>query len=47
MSTQVTEGRNGNVVLTIYNRKGMVIFHETVKADQVDNIVMHHEKMAR
>jgi len=47
MSVKVTEGRNGNVVLTIYNRKGMVIFHETVKADQVEKIVEHHENIAR
>lgn len=47
MTTNITEGRNGNVVLTIYNWKGMVLFHETVKADQVEKIVEHHEKMAR
>jgi hypothetical protein len=45
MSTQVIEGRNGNVVLTICNWKGVVIFHETVKAEQVEKIVAHHEKM--
>ena len=47
MTTNITQGRNGDVVLTIYNWKGMVIFHETVKAEQVENIVEHHENMAR
>ena len=36
---EIKEGRNGNVVLTIKDRNGNVIIHETVKPADVDVII--------
>ena len=47
MSTQVKEGRNGNVVLTVMNAKGMVVFSETVKEYEVEKIVARYESIIR
>ncbi len=35
----IKEGRNGNVIVTITDSRGNVIFHETVKADEADVII--------
>lgn len=32
------DGRNGNVILTITDRKGNVVFHETVKPADLETI---------
>jgi hypothetical protein len=35
---EIKEGRNGNVILTVTDRRGNVVLHETVKAHEAELI---------
>lgn len=41
---EIKEALNGNVVLTIKDRKGNVIVHETVKPQDVETIVARNAR---
>lgn len=45
MEKQVKAGVGSKVVLTIRDRKGNVVFHETIREEDVEIISAHFEKI--
>jgi len=44
---EIKEGRNGNVILTVIDSRGVVVLHETVKAEDAEEIAERNIRACR